>query len=136
MKPLRLALFVLIDYVVASVITVTLSFAAVRIFQSAFVAYVSLLFIPLSTLLFSALYFRGIHAEHPRRLEIAAVWIVVSFAIDLLLVTLVYHMDLGTYLANPVTLAVTGLKFMAVFVGAYIGLTKPQMIAADLLSPR
>jgi len=137
MKPLRLVLFWAIDYAAATVVTLVLSYAAVNIFKTLSIAYVSMVFIPLSTLLFSYLYFKKIDAARPLRLEVAGIWVALSLVVDLIIATLIYHQNIVLYLGSPLLLAISGLKFMAVFVGAYLGLKPSKRRAAtDMLSPR
>lgn len=134
----RFLIFWLVDYLVATVVVYVLSSAGQSIFGMPSLTYGSLLFIPISTMFFSWMAYRGIKSESAHRLIVAACWVGLAAFVDVGIAFVVMHVSPIATLSSPIVIAVFGTKFLAVFVGAYLGLksVKPLDDLSDNLLPR
>lgn len=134
----RFIFFWLTDYLAASLVVYTLSAASVSIFGLPQLGYIALLFIPISTLFFSWMFYRPLGQLEAHRLLVAAAWVALAMVVDALIGWLVAQTPPLNVVTSPILLAVYGSKFLAVFVGAYlgVGLRNPVSVAVDTLSPR
>lgn len=134
----RFLFFWLADYLLATLVVYTLSAASVAVFHLPQLAYVVLLFIPVSTLCFSWLFYRKLGQLETRRLVVASVWVVLAMVVDGVVGWMLTRTSPLLVVTSPLLLAVYGTKFLAVFVGAYVGLNRGSTlrVADDMLSPR
>ncbi len=130
----RFFIYWLLDYIVALTVVYTLTTAGRAVFDMPSLAYVSLLFIPTSTLFFSWLAYRGVESESAHRGVIALRWVLLAMLVDVIVAVAVYHISLANFLFSPLVIGTYGSKFLAVFVGAYLGVTVSRK--ADTLLPR
>ncbi len=114
-------IFWLIDYAVASIVVFTLSKAGVALFDFPALSYLSLLFIPIATMFFTWQAYRGNRGQAPHRLIVAGLWLGTAVIIDVVVAYIASQVTPFAYLASPIVIAVYGTKFLAVFVGAYLG---------------
>ncbi len=117
----RFAFFWIADYVLAVLVVYVITLASVSIFHLPQLRYVVLLFVPISTLLFSWLFYRGTDRVHAHRLIIAATWTVLAMIVDGMTGWFTAQASPLLVFTSPLLLAVYGSKLLAVFVGAYLG---------------
>lgn len=134
----RFLLFWLGDYVAATIIVFTIAMAGRVMLNMPSLTYLSLMYIPIGTVFFSWLAYRGVAQENAHRWVIAAVWVGLAVIVDLIVAVVVAQVNVAAFLSSPMILATYGTKFLAVFVGAYLGLSpSAQPIpAVDTPSPR
>ena len=126
----RFIIYWILDYVVATMVVFVISSAGPAIFGSVVFSYVSLLYIPIGTVFFSWLAYRGVERQSAHRLVVATVWVGLAALIDVSVAVLVSQASFFAYLLSPIVLGVYGLKFLGVFVGAYLGLSPMAKSAA------
>lgn len=134
----RFLFFWVADYLAATLVVYVISKASVSVFDFPQLSYIVLFFIPLSTLFFSWLFYRSLKGISARRFLVATLWVGVAMIVDASVYGLVYKVTPFLVVTSPLLLAVYASKFLAVFVGAYLGtVPKPAVdVADDMLSPR
>lgn len=135
----RFVLLWIMDYTIATMVVYTLSAASTAVFDLPALSYLSLLFIPIATVFFSWQAYRRVEREAAHRFKVAVVWVGAAIMIDVVMAGLIGHVSPLTYLFSPIVLAVYGMKFLGVFVGAYLGVCNNNCarptVATDMLSP-
>lgn len=132
----RFVIFWIIDYLLAMGVVFVISTAGPAVLGLEAMRELSLLFIPINTLFFSWLAYRGLARESAHRWIVASLWIGAALLIDSVSATLFWHLPPLIFLSNPLVFGTYGMKFIAVFVGAYLGLQpSARLEAASTLSP-
>lgn len=133
----RFLLYWFLDYALAATVVYVISSASKEVFDAPVLSRLVLVFIPLSTLLFSWLFYRAVDGFHAHRLAVASIWVGLAMVVDGGIFWFIAHQSPLTHLFTSLALAVYGAKFLSVFLGAYLGIkTRAAISATDMLSPR
>lgn len=129
----RFVIYWIVDYVLAAGIVFVVATAGPVVFGIPQISYLALLYIPLGTMFFSWLAYRGVQRESAHRLVVAVAWTGLAVLVDVAIAAVVWQIAPLVFLLTPFSIGIYGLKFFSVFIGAYLGL--PPLARLERASP-
>lgn len=118
----KFSLFWLLDYIVSSVSLLVLAYVFIGALNLSGLRSMLYLLIPISTIAFSYLAYRGVQTEKAHRFFVALSWVLGSIVVDAIWLAVFYDVAVFDVLFGSIPLVLYVSKFIAVFIGAWLGL--------------